>query len=306
MTKRTSFLAASCVIVGAAIAYVTIARAVPPSTGYNAARGEDPAIWQSNSQAQVQEMIDKHIDDPKAMYRLINESYGKKQETYVAKELMRRLQKKESPQQDPQLTVVTAYAVVQAAGDGSRALWQGGTLESKSLVFSRASVFSMVTPDIWKGLDDPALMVMAAVARNEKLKETVDENMKPHPPEDTLPVIDLCRRATLIEPKWADGHYWYGRMLLEYFWDFEPEERAGKRDLLLTAKTELLKAAQLDAGLRSDSYWQLAFVLEILGQPKQALSYLDQAVQTRRSGYALNPALIEKTRQRLKGEVAAQ
>ena len=251
----------------------------------------------------MQELIDKHIADPKAMYRVINQSYGKNQEGYVAKNLISRLEK---DPENPQLTIITVYAVVQAAGSGSRALWLPGTLESKSLVFSRDYFFSSITPDLWKDLSDPALMIMAAVARNEKLKESVDDNMQPHRAEEKLPVIDLCRRAVAIDPKWGDAHYWYGRMLLSYFYDFGPKERENRRDLLLNSKAELLKAAELDEGLKSDCYWHLTFVSEDLDQPKEALAYLEKALQLRRPGYGISPELIERTRKRLQGQIRAK
>ena len=303
MKQRTALLAASCALAGVALVYIAVARAIPPSTPYNAARGEDPEIWQSSSQTQIRELINKHLADPKAMYRLINESYEKKQEGFVANDLLGRLQK---DSENTALTIITAYAFVQAAGDSSRAFWQPSTSESNSLVSRRSAIYSLITPEIWEGLDDPALMVMAAVARNEKLKESVDENMQPYKPEATLPAIDLCRRATLLAPKWADAHYWYGRIVLSYFWDFSPEEMERKRDLLITAKSELLKAADLDSGIKSDAYWQLSFVLSELHQSKEALSYLEQSVRMRRPNYALNPKLIEKVRKQFQDEAARQ
>ena len=311
MKRRTALLAAVGVLVGAAVVCGTMAIAVPPSTSYNADSGEDSALWQSSSQAEIQEQIDKHIADPKAMYRLINESYGKKQEGYVASNLVSRLEKAPKDPKlvivpnDPPLIIVTAYAMVQAVGDGSRGLWGTRTPQSMSLMSKRSFIFSLVTPDIWEGLDDPVLMIMAAAARSEKLNESVGDDMKPHKAEERLPVIDLCRRATLIDPKWADAHFWYGRMLLEYCYAFQPLQE-NKRLFLLTAKAELLKAAELDPGLKSDTYWQLTFVLESLGQPQQALSYFKKSIDSRRSGYGISPELIERTRKRLQEETRIQ
>ena len=302
MKRRTILLGAVGALIGTAIVYGTMARAVPPSTPYDVALGEDSAIWQASSQAEIQEQIDKHIADPKAMYRLINESYGKKQEGYVASNLVNRLGK---DSKNPQLTIIAAYAVVQAAGDGSRALWGQGSPGARALMPMRSATFGLVTPEIWEGLDDSALMVMAAAVRSDKLNESVDEDMKPHRPEERLPVIDLYRRAALKDPKWADTHLWYGKMLFRYSSALDTSKES-KRPFLLTAKAELLKAAELDPGLKSDAYWQLTFVLESLGQPQEALSYFEDSVDSRRSGYGISPELIERTRKRLQEETRTQ
>ena len=298
--QRTAFVAALSVLAGAAIVYATIARAMPPSSPYDPVSGEDAAIWQSSSQAQVEEMIERHVADPKAIYRIINESFGKRQEGYVATNLLNRLKK---DPENPQLTIVAAYAVVQAVGDGSRALWGQGSPGARALMPDRSFTLGLVTPDIWEKLDDPALMVMAAAVRSEKLNESVGDDMKPHRAEERLPIIELCRRATEIDPSWADTHFWHGRMLLQYWFALESPDPS-ERDSLVTAKAELLKAAELDAGLKSDAYWQLSFVLENLKESKEALSYFNQAIKLRRSGYGISPELIERTRKRLQGEAA--
>ena len=65
--KHGPMIGIVCALAAIVAAYAPICRAIPPSTSYQVARGDDPVIWTFQSQVQAQGLISQHIDAPKVM-----------------------------------------------------------------------------------------------------------------------------------------------------------------------------------------------------------------------------------------------
>lgn len=247
-----------------------------PFTSYSPKLKVEPGIWQMRSASQLQKLLARNINNPRACYYIINQAYRVNLEVETVVALKPFFQKRPS---DPVMQATYAYASLVGTLRAFSAPQSAALNKAKqyNLFYEQSSSYSFMkltmsrTPEIL--LKSPEAIVMAAACYEDELygRSVADQKRW-----DQL--VSWSQRAIRLAPQWADAHYRYGTVLKSYAGTGDLKlPDATKQRLLLQAQTALLSAQRLDNSLPMQGSCARALASAFYRQKQygQALRYID-------------------------------
>jgi hypothetical protein len=261
MMKRNVFLLLFCLSVTRQV------WATAPWTRCSAATKADAAIWQMRSDADLKKLVTRYINNNRACYYIINQAQKVGLEVSTAK-IFRQLQNQKP--RDSRLQILYAYATYAGGGPGSRA-WFKPDARFPDLANEYGIAVFWLPTAIKNQMNSPEMLTMVALIQAQEVDQFGYANGV-----DWSDVIDFYKRSIKIDPSWADSYYGYGEALWSSSWDRRKGQlRPGYAENLLKAERALLRAQELDPGLKGSCARLLSIVARDQKQPKKQLKYMD-------------------------------
>lgn len=251
----------------ALLATTGLAHAILPVTSPSARVKADVSLWNFRTQQELDALIRRHYNNPRASYYLINNAREKGFAPYAAWVYFQNAESKRAYK--AQTWVSVAYAAQIGTGRWSFSKMNQPTFrkvtENKFAIDVRF-VHAMEE----KTFKSPEVLLMAAATRYDQVRGTTWNGILGGDPE-WKNVFLWLRQAQKLAPNWADAHYWNGVASYAY-WKDTGRTRAS---LLPRAKSALLTAQRLDPGLKGSTSWVLWLVADGMKRPKEQLAYMN-------------------------------
>ena len=245
-----------------------LAHAIIPITTPSARTGVDVSLWNFQTQQEMEVLIKRNYDDPRASYYLINNAYQKGYVTHAA--LLYIANARSKGDIEPNSWASAAYAAALGGGDFAYTLHTPDRDEFIKVQGYTGFLNGELDEVVKRAPKSPAVFLMAAVSTYSTIAGTSDSQGR----SDLArwrQLFSWLKTARQLDPKWADSQYWHG-VALDQYW-----EDSGKNDnsLLPRAKSALLKAQSLDPNITGSCAWILWLVARDRNLVKEQLTYMD-------------------------------
>ena len=245
-------------------------------TAYSPDIGVERGIWQVGNAEQVQRVVARNIDNPRACYYLINQAYRAGLEVQTAVAFKPYAEKQPF---DPEMQAIYAYAclvgTMRALSSGNanvpQAVTQNNLFSEQSTSYLNLKLTMTRTPE--EILKSPEAIVMTAACYEDEMFGFIVTDTKRW---DQLK--SWSEHATKLAPQWADAHFRYGSVLRSYSQVGDLHlPKATEAQALAKSKSEFILAQSLDTSLpmTGSCARSLAANAYSRAQYGEAIKYLD-------------------------------
>lgn len=244
-------------------AYATI-----PITQPSSHTKASSTLWNFNTQQELEALVKRNYDNPRASYYLINNAYQKGYATHIALMYIDNARSKRIV--EPNSWASAAYAVAIGGGDYAFTLHKPDRDEFMKVQEYSGFLNNELDDAVKKAPKSPEVALMAAASTYAAIAGASDAQGR----SDLVrwrKVFAWLETARKLDPKWADAQYWYGVALEQYWGDTGSKDNS----LLVRAKSALLTAQTLDPNMRGSCAWKLWIVAQDRNQLQEELAYMD-------------------------------
>lgn len=244
-------------------AYATV-----PITKSSSQTKASSTLWNFDNQQELEELVKRNYDDPRASYYLINNAYQKGYATHIALLYIDNARSKRVV--EPNSWASAAYAVAIGGGRYAFTLHKPDRDEFMKVQGYSGFLNNELEDAVKKAPKSPEVALMAAASTYAAIAGLSDGQGR----RDLVrwrQVFAWLQLARELDPQWADAQYWYGVASQQYYGDTDKTDTF----LLIRAKSALLTAQKLDPNMRGSCVWILWLVARDRNQLQEQLAYMD-------------------------------
>jgi len=251
------------------LGFSRFATAAVPVTSPSSRVKADASLWEFRTQEEMDNLIQRNYQNPRASYYLLNNAYQKGFATHAAVTYLHIVRNKRN--MEPNRWVSAAYAAM--LGGGRYGYGSGTPNKNEFMEVTQYSGFLSSQLDFAVQLapKSPEVLLMAAVCVYDSVEGTTDSRGYLRDRPEWHKLFSWMKQAQKLDPSWADAQYWYGLASSTYW-----EQIQSKNALLLPrAKKALLTAQRLDPNMAGSCAWIQWLVAEDLKRPSEQLHYMN-------------------------------
>jgi hypothetical protein len=256
------------ILFGVLLSLTGTAMATIPVTSPSSRVKADPSLWDFNTQGEMDNLIRRNYENPRASYYLVNNAYQKGFATHAALMYLRNAKSKRFF--TSKRWVSAAYSAAIGGGDYAYSLHTPDRKEYLEVMQYGGFLYSQLGLAVKETPNSPEVLMMSAATLETTISGRTNSKGELWDNPEWRNVFSWLKRAQKLDPTWADAQYWYGASLEDYWAD------TGRKNtsLLLRAKTALLSAQRLDPNMAGSCAWRLWLVARDMKRPEEQLRYM--------------------------------
>ena len=256
------------ILFGFLLSVTGTAKATIPVTSPSSRVKVAPSLWDFNTQEELDALIRRNYENPRASYYLLNNAYRKGFATHAALLYLRNAKSKKVF--TAKRWVGAAYAATLGSGVYGYGSGTPNGRDFMEVTEYGGFLYSYLGLAVQEAPKSPDVLMMSAATLETTISGRTNSKGELWDNPQWRNVFSWLKRAQKLDPNWADAQYWYGVSLEDYWQD------TGRKNtpLLLRAKAALLDAQRLDPNMAGSCAWRLWTVAQDMKRPEEQLRYM--------------------------------